>query len=133
MNRAETILSELSQSLEGMVDEGTIHYLIEKGEGPAFANEQEASGADRAQRVIGLMADDLKSQVPALKMIQPAILRICTSPTFPLLMRESVTINEGIISIAGQDPAKFMVIPDDNSQVGDRIILSLVYWMKNKE
>ncbi|SFE84021.1 hypothetical protein [Spirosoma endophyticum] len=133
MNRAETILAELVQSVAGTTDASSIPYVMKGCQGPAYAIEHQAGGTNRANDATVLVVDALRQQMPTSKLIRPVILRIRTHSKFPLLMRELGTITEGIQAIVGRKPSQFLYLQDDKGQSGDQLMLSLVYWLKDIE
>lgn len=134
MTRAETILAELAPLwTQGYDQRRYIPTVIDKCEPPAYTIDQEAGGADRAQRAIDLMIDHLESQVPPSKMVRLAVLLVRTSPSLPLLLRESSNIRRRVDAFAGEEQFRFQMLQDDNSPVGDRLSLSLIYWLADKK
>lgn len=131
MAKAEHILSELIQSVEGTTEASSISYVMKKSQGAAYAIEHQAEGTNRANEATGLVVDVLRQKMPTSKLIQPVILSIRTNSKFLLLMRELETITEGIQAIVGRKPSQFLYLQDDKGQSGDQLMLSLVYWLKD--
>ncbi|GAB3953427.1 hypothetical protein GCM10028805_37120 [Spirosoma harenae] len=133
MNRAETILAELVESVEGTADAPSISYLMKGSQGPAYAIEHQAEGTLRANDATVFIQDALSQHMPTAKLIQPLILRIRTSSKFPLLMRELGEITEGIQALVGSKPSQFLYLQDNKGPAGDQLTLSVVYWLKDSE
>lgn len=130
MTRAENVFAELARVLEGTFMEDYISPVIRESEGEAFTDEWQAGGPNRASDVAALMLNDLSQQLPASKVIDSIIFRMRTSPEFPVLMFESRIISREVQNIVSRGSASAY---DDVSPVGDKLILSLVCWIKDRK
>ncbi|GAB3279088.1 hypothetical protein GCM10027347_53640 [Larkinella harenae] len=133
----EYLLSQLTVALEGILDIctqtlGSVDYYdvrhVLRGRGRAAVVRQQAAGTNRSEELLSKVLDQLTVENFDASRVNRVLLQLSSSPEYPTLMREQVTITKGFTALFTAPANVFKVGYATDPSLNSTLQLTLLLW-----